>query len=167
MYTVCFWLKPNDQIDIAILGKGATRNGTKHADAFQRVLAREAIAMLVKVRENLCSPESCDHGLSGPSIAKRRPCVSVPTRSRLRSRNEAGDNSRHELDCQDPVRLTYEPAAGSLTRDAPRLLRVCITDVFGRPEWSDHRARKGQTVMLDRETPVTAKMKTGSCRRML
>jgi hypothetical protein len=56
VYAACSRLKSNDQVDIAILCIGAAGNGTKHADALQRVLAREAIPMLVKVRENLCSP---------------------------------------------------------------------------------------------------------------
>ena len=77
MYAACSWLKSNDQVDIAILCIGAAGNGTKHADALQRVLAREASPMLVKVRENLCSSESCDHSLPDPSIVKHRPYVSV------------------------------------------------------------------------------------------
>ena len=45
--------------------------------------------------------------------------------------------------------------------------RVFITEVFSRAGPSDHRAREGQTVTLDRETQVTAKVETGFCWKTL
>ena len=40
-------------------------------------------------------------------------------------------------------------------------------DVFSRAGRSDHRARKGPTVILTRETTVIAKVKTGFCWKTL
>jgi hypothetical protein len=42
-----------------------------------------------------------------------------------------------------------------------------ITIVFIKAGRSDHRAREGQTVTLDGETPVTAQVKTGFCCKTL
>ena len=62
-----------------------------------------------------------------------------------------------DLPCEESVIRQVLRAAASLASAG------CVTDVFSRAGRSDHRARKGQTVTLDRETTVNARMKTGFC----